>query len=853
MIEAAPLNIQNVRFRLSQLLTDGNMSSEVIECLYDGQGFVPAEGYLFDYKRKWPDSKNELVKYIRHVAAFHNTFGGYILFGVDETEADSIFTPCVTVEPTVDIKQFKDLLREYLTSAIEVSIRAHKIKAPDGFEYSITLLHIPKRLLSIEPVAIKKATNDAKGRPLYEIGALYLRDGDNSIPAQQQVHWRAIYGQRQNPYVSESTENVTPTLLQNNLPDRSLIYKEFFGRSDELEQLWRWFGDDFSRVRVLAGEGGLGKTSIAYEFASDVCRNSPLNFEQVVWLTAKKRQFRALQDSFEELGLEVFETTSEMLRQLGACLGLLETELNECADPLLPRLVKQAVTLSSALVVIDDLDSLELDEQKRAIEVCQQFSGTSSRFLFTTRKNITASSASSIDINGFDRKEFNEFVEAWIDRLKLACLTSSDMKRLHETTRGSPLFTESILRLLKSGIRFDEAIRSWEGHLGIEVRNAALKREVMQIQMVARKVLVIIATMGSCSFSEIKTHSGFSEQTVLDAADELQSLFLVSTPALANEKRFAISSTTRQVVHSLGADLVPGYNELVKEIRIKKYRPVGHGHLNASSSVAAAINQAMAQISEGHPENAVRTADEVNQKFEGKNCDLLSVKARALAIVPGTSPMVIRKAFQAAYDEGQRKDVFFDCWFSAEMAAPNPDGATQVADFAIESEPKNTSFWFFKRIESRIAAARQHLAADTIYTANQIKNAMKDIRVLSKGAREHGAEMQLNLRFYLETCSDIHWSISRSSSNVGAWSEAIDQQLESISIGDKRHTSYIRAAVAIVGLKASAPLEKERLRNLFEQKLRLVIACFKGAPKAVARSQEFQIVFHELSEMELNS
>jgi len=58
--------------------------------------------------------------------------------------------------------------------------------------------------------------------------------------------------------------------------------------------------DDFARVRLIAGEGGLGKTSLAYRFAEEVATRRVKPFEQVVWLTAKKRQFIAWEDSHRE-------------------------------------------------------------------------------------------------------------------------------------------------------------------------------------------------------------------------------------------------------------------------------------------------------------------------------------------------------------------------------------------------------------------------------------------------------------------------------------------------------------------------------------------------------------------------
>jgi len=48
-----------------------------------------------------------------------------------------------------------------------------------------------------------------------------------------------------------------------------------------------------------------------------------------------------------------------------------------------------------------------------------------------------------------------------------------------------------------------EAIAKWKDNLGVEVRNAALKREVVQLESEAKKVLVAAAILGQCSLAEL--------------------------------------------------------------------------------------------------------------------------------------------------------------------------------------------------------------------------------------------------------------------------------------------------------------------------------------------------------------
>lgn len=838
MIEAS----QVVRATVSRLIEAGSLGNEIIEAVFDGAKFAPYEGYLFDYKAKWPETKLELKKLVRHVAAFHNVFGGYIFFGVDEVKAETLFLPILKEEPKTDVKQFKDLVREHLSAPIEITLRTHEIKA-EGATHHICVLHIPKRARDAEPVTVRRGATD-NTKKLLEENAVYLRDGDNSIPASQPLHWKTLFGTRMNPYLSAVT-SVTP--LESNLPDRSIIYREFVGRTDELAELWSWFNDDFSRVRVLAGEGGLGKTSIAYEFASDVCRTAPMSFECVIWLTAKQRQFRAMKDAYEELGLETFDDVPSMLRQVGARLCLTDEELNDTPDSQLPRLVKKAAENIIALVVVDDLDSLLPDEQRRAIEVCQQFAGAQSRFLFTTRNNVTASAASSIEIRGFDQEELADFTNSWCERLRLAPLSANDLDHLMRTTGGSPLFVESILRLLRGGMPIADALKQWRNHLGLEVRNAALKREVLQLRHEAKKMLVIISTLGSCSFAEVKDILGFSDTTMVDAANDLQTLFLIDSPQIAGTPRYAISSTTRQLVRSLGKEVLPEYDELVKKVHASKYRSVVNDKAAPLRSVAAAINQAMAQIAGGTPDLAVKTVDEVNTRLGGKNADLLSVRARALAAMQNTSAGDIRRAFEKAYDAGQRKDIFFDQWYKTEIASTDFDGAIGVVDRALKSDPGNPVYWLNHRIDARARAVQRYQANDPEHAATQVRNALADIKNMKAAAVSSKQPLMVESALrYAENFSDLQWGIARPSGVLEKWLGTITAQRECIELGDQRVDTYLRLAVAFVGFWKALPANSESAQSLLEQQLRLIKECYKRAPRWVAQDANFQVARRDL-------
>jgi predicted HTH transcriptional regulator len=55
---------------------------------------LPKECELWDYKRVFEDAKDANLKTLKAIVSFHNTYGGYIVYGVSEVEKDTSFVLC---------------------------------------------------------------------------------------------------------------------------------------------------------------------------------------------------------------------------------------------------------------------------------------------------------------------------------------------------------------------------------------------------------------------------------------------------------------------------------------------------------------------------------------------------------------------------------------------------------------------------------------------------------------------------------------------------------------------------------------------------------------------------------------
>ncbi len=838
---------QEVRRFLANAVELGVVDRTLIDHLIFEDGFLAVEGVLLDYKRDFPADKSSMCKFIKHIAAFHNTYGGYLFIGADEIEKDAAIVPIYEALPPIESKTLRDLCREYLTAPIELQINTLDLEFRGG-KRQIQVIHVPKRG-PVDPVSSRKDGAQGKsGKPVFSTGEIFVRDGDNSVVASSPSHFKLIYGSRVNPFVVVEANAAVISPVEGRLPDRSFICPEFIGRQDVIAQLYGWLADDFSCVRVLAGEGGLGKTSIAYEFAQEVSRSHLGNIELIVWMTAKKQQFRAFTNSYEEVIDTHFSTSKELFSELARRLAATEEEVTNTNESHLPRLLKSLLKEIRVFAVIDDLDSLDINEQKRCIEVFQQLAGEGSRFLFTTRKNATASSSTAIELQGLSYEDYQKLISSWQTRLKLPNFAEKTVERLYETSKGSPLYTESLLRLIRCGMSHSDAIAKWSGALGTDVRNAALKREVLQLGPEAKRALVTVAILGECSYAEVKQATAFSDQTLVDSFDELQSLFLLYAPGIAGQSRTGISHTTRDLVKSLGPELIPSYSTYEQATQANRFKVKGRG--DDVNVVGAAINQALALLAARNPEEALRTVNEVNKKFGGQNHDLLFMQARALLACSPSRVDEARRSFKQAHSFGQRKARFFQLWFETESSAEHYEIAIEVASDALGAGAGNKADWLINRAHSRIrSAAAQSKLNDFEHSRTQLVRAANDLvdaRIVAPDLEWDNIWKEL-----LYSTHDSLWTLdSRGKSDVPSLINALDGQLSAITRGDTRFDVYVRLPGVLdsmsrifVGARDS---RSEKENNLMVQSIKWCLVAFKTAPQNLRSMRAFELARRQI-------
>lgn len=798
------INLHEVRKTVSELIESAALDYRVIDALKRGDRLVPKECELWDYKEQVSSDAASLGETVLEIVSFYNTYGGYLLYGVKEVKPDLEFIPIGIRQDGLNAYQLKQLVENYTGDKIDVSY----IELSSDFagnEFSIGLLHIPKRPHWQSPAIFGKNGPEKKpGHCIFKKGLIYVRLQDRCMPAETKEDLQFLCGKRDNPSLF-TRDFVTDMLVDHNLPERNFICPKFFGRDEIIAELWRWLADDLDRTRVLAGDGGKGKTSIAYEFAEEVCRTKPYGIEKVVWLTAKTKQYKGELGRFVPVPRTDYFDTESMLKSLCSELAILDMETEDATIPLLKRQLNNALSQISCLIMLDDVDTTDPDEQRRIMETALQFPNSRARFLLTTRMNITYSSASCITVGGLLKEDYNDFTNHKITELGISPLKARQIENMWKVTDGSPLYTESLLRFCNLGMPIEAAMKEWKGKLGSEVRKAALQREIDHLLMESKRVLLACALMGETSLTEIKKVTGYDHKRIMLCLEELRSLFLVSAkPFIKQEPRFAVSNNTALLVLENREMLATDPVALEKTIaRLRTGRgDASKVTMITRRSVGAAITQAVALLKDDNHEDAIETIEAALREYKN-NPDLLLTRGRCLLACFNSSRegkylTMARRSFNKAHDYGQRREMLYDLWYESEMTADHPQGAIDVCTLAIQDGLSSDSKWLRRRAE-----AHAHLSVAMQQSFNidaAITNTHSCLTDLSKAMSRSGVLEKTELNELFFQASDDLWEMMSSVSE------------DIVGIRD-----LFQAVKFCVGLGDSRPIALQRLVHTAER------------------------------------
>jgi AAA domain/Putative DNA-binding domain len=377
------------------------------------------ESALWDYKEKLPvlppqpteehkrQYRADVGDIIKDVVAFHNCYGGYIVFGVADRGSQRV-RGCAT---QFDCGDFNRRLENYTGCNIECLYRTMPASRVLNAQH-VGVPLIPRRPTGAPPVRfIKKGPDKRNGTRCFN-DETYIRIRDECrAAAATSADWQLLHSDRS---PSAKAGRSKPPSVKVQLPARDLDLVAFVGREAPLSTLRTWLTDLRNPVRLITGIGGLGKTTLAYRFAEEVSQTAAGNIEWIIWLTAKQQTFSALRGQFVAASKVDFTSLASLY---GALLGALSHEMPpEEEEPTLNQIadrVVEALTSYSCLIIVDDIDSLSPEQQKETVAALNAIALRTvgreiapSRVLMTSRIDQGMPPTAVIKISGFEHDEF---------------------------------------------------------------------------------------------------------------------------------------------------------------------------------------------------------------------------------------------------------------------------------------------------------------------------------------------------------------------------------------------------------------------------------------------------------------
>lgn len=690
------MNTESVIDKLKVAVDNRAITHDVLNILIPLGKPYDFESQLWDYKLKFPvmgidpsESDKQahrlaIGELVKDAVAFHNAFGGYIVFGVSDKGRNRL----VGINESFNCADFNKTLQRYSGTNIECfydSIDLDILGRPEPL--TMGLLLIPRRAAGAPPVKmLRKGPEKPGGKPCFQ-DEVYVRVRDECrAAANTHEDWKFLHSDRLPP---EQIAGLGPVPVQAHLPARDDDLIEFVGRDQQLASLRQWIGDPRSPVRLITGIGGLGKTTLAYRFAEEVAETGAGQVEAIIWLTAKQQTFSALRGKMVPTSRVDFADLGSLYN---AILKALHFELPVSdEDPSLPEITDRLVEgllIIPSLIIVDDLDTLLPDEQKETVAALNSLALRTvgrdqppSRVLMTSRIDQGLPPTAIVKIRGLDREAFDSHLNNLCTAFGIEPYAGHDIEDVFEASSGSPLFAASIVRLVKLGEDRHEVVEKWKGADGEEVRSFAFQRELSRLDAMPSRVLYAVILLGETTLNDVAEVLDMPARAVRDQVSELQAYHLISTITRTHGDSAISVPSELQAVVDLIKDQLGATAQTVEAAVARAHEKSG----NQDRQVNAGIRTIARMWGSGQHEEALIIAQELSKKFK-ENGDAASILGSAYLRVRPAKYRDADRELERAVKLGSTKSELLPNIIQAKTALEDWTGLREFVRTRISNE-----------------------------------------------------------------------------------------------------------------------------------------------------------------------
>lgn len=505
------------------------------------------EGSLWDYKKDFPFGRSDdyFGGIVRLICAFHNTYGGLVIFGVDDNSKAVVGNPV-----QINIESINSHLAQLLTSPIECSARRYYT----GDGNSLDILLVPKRAMGAPPVRFSMSIGK------YREGIVYVRQ-NHEVLAARSIDMPFLYGPRREA-PSGQDQGDPPDIIRA-LPASPSTVKEFVGRSAVMDRLWYWLVHDSEPRTFLFGKGGSGKSAIAFEFARTAAISAEYfrtsnnhNLDAVLFLSAKKRALDTNTGEIVPFVGSDFETAGELFRQIIVLSEWFSfDDVETMSLQALRGELKQLMDTITPLIVIDDIDTLTTlgrDPGMDALYSEALRAKRGAKILYTLRNAPSQSLAQAIEVPGLEDQEYHDFINACCKQFRQPKPADDIIDGpLSRTSERRPLLIEALIGLRRTTASYDRALELLQQRVGDEIRSYLFDREYdsLATDNRARHLLAALSLFPKpMGFADLEVVTRFSPQQLNDAIGEVTEMFLTIVPSEGDETQYTLGQSTKDYI-----------------------------------------------------------------------------------------------------------------------------------------------------------------------------------------------------------------------------------------------------------------------------------------------------------------
>jgi len=504
------------------------------------------EHALLDYKEDFYNpsddkSKTDFVKDIISMANSTLEKPGYIICGVRVLVDGRKEIVGVNPNTYVDDNNWISILNQYASHPIH--FRFHKQYLKEFRKYVVIIEVFTEQE---RPIICKKDHGEKLKK-----GLIYFRNGSNNdIAADLVTIEKMIFGTvKDKKSLSDLKLSVTDPTYNRYSKFPSPPYYSFIGREKEIELIKsQLLSHHKNYLLALNGDGGIGKTSIAYKVAEELLReirNGKSEFDDVIWISAKNQriyfdqrlpltpEFNSIEDLYDKILLVFYDYHY---------ISKLDIEKKS-------ELVDEALSISKFFIVLDNMEVFsheELEQIKKFISNAPP----AHKFLLTSRHDLRVQEIIKVSrLEPHHTKEYITDVFRAFDLIgtEIADQIEERSEEFDKLTNGNPLYIKFFIAQMKNGRSLNDILKNRNKESEKALMAYCFDTTLESLSETHKKVIYSLAISNSTeqqqlSFQELRYLNLLEYQQLHDVLDDLLALSMIERSYFNNKLFYSINS-----------------------------------------------------------------------------------------------------------------------------------------------------------------------------------------------------------------------------------------------------------------------------------------------------------------------